>query len=213
MADLLPACVACAEARSDDGVPEPMAEEAGQLGKAVDSRRREFATGRFLARCAMTQLGLPPRPILRGPRREPLWPPGVMGSITHCQGYRAAALARTQDIRAVGIDAEVDAPLPRGVLDEVTLPTERAWLYDAPPGVNWDRALFSAKECVYKAWFPLTHSWLGFQDARVTLDPWAGTFLATLLSPPSGALKWAAAFVGRFRIRDGLVLSAIAVPR
>ena len=59
-----------------------------------------------------------------GAKREPLWPAGVVGSITHCDGYRAAAVARATDLATVGIDAEPHEPLPDGVLAAIALPAE-----------------------------------------------------------------------------------------
>jgi 4'-phosphopantetheinyl transferase EntD len=79
--------------------------------------------------------------------------------------------------------------------------------------LHWDRLLFSAKESVYKAWFPLTGRWLGFEDAHLTFDPDDGTFSARILidgattdGPPLTG------FTGRYLVRDGYVLTAIAVP-
>jgi 4'-phosphopantetheinyl transferase EntD len=81
------------------------------------------------------------------------------------------------------------------------------------PAVHWDRLLFSAKESVYKAWFPLAKRWLGFEDAVVTLDPSAETFAARLLvSGPLLGGRRLTGFSGRWLIRDGLVLTAIALP-
>jgi hypothetical protein len=83
--------------------------------------------------------------------------------MTHCSGYAAAAVGRLQRISAIGIDAEPDAPLPDGVLDLVATPAERdrlAMTQHEPDSPNWDRLLFSAKEAVYKAWFPLVGEWL-----------------------------------------------------
>jgi len=81
------------------------------------------------------------------------------------------------------------------------------------PGVSWDRLLFCAKESVYKAWFPLTRRWLGFEQAAITVDPRAGAFTAELLEP-AVALdgRRLAGFAGRWLARDGLVLTAITVP-
>ena len=110
----------------------------------------------------------------------------MRGSITHCAGYRAAAVASTREVLTIGLDAEPNETLPDGVLDHVSLPGERARLRDlaaTAPGTCWDRLLFSAKESVYKAWFPLTRQWLGFEDADITIDPAAGTFEARLLVP------------------------------
>jgi 4'-phosphopantetheinyl transferase EntD len=192
------------------------AEEAA-IARAVLKRRREFSTGRACARAALVKLGLPPAPILRGPEGAPQWPDGVVGSITHCAGYRAAAVARAEDILTVGVDAEPDQPLPDGVLDRISVAEERAWLRGAGTpagGPNWDRVLFSAKESVYKAWFPLTGRWLGFEEAVITLDPAAGAFAARLLVPgPLAGGQPLTGFSGRWAAGQGLVLTAITVPR
>src|SRR5689334_18679792 len=146
--DLLPAEVASVAVRGDDPSASLLPEEAAQLGRAVEKRVREFTTARTCARRALGKLGLPAAPILRGPNRAPSWPPGVVGSITHCRGYRAAAVALQRDVLTVGIDAEVHEGLPAGVLGQVAVDRERAWLAEAPGGVHWDRLLFSAKESV-----------------------------------------------------------------
>jgi 4'-phosphopantetheinyl transferase EntD len=180
----------------------------------VDSRRLEFTTARACARRALQALGLTPTPILRGHHREPLWPPGVVGSITHCAGYRAAAAALNSHMLCIGIDAEVHESLPAGVMQRVSLPQERAWLAMAPPEVCWDRVLFSAKESIYKAWFPLTQRPLGFEDASVCFQPLAGTFRVELRTElPIDLAHALEAFSGRFLVRNGLVLTAIALPQ
>jgi 4'-phosphopantetheinyl transferase EntD len=211
---LLPKEVACVALRGDDPDAELLSEEQVQLGRAVESRIREFATARSCARRALAILGLPPGPIFRGSKREPLWPDGVVGSITHCRGYRAAAVALAKDIITIGIDAEPDEVLPDGVAQRVLVTEERVWLAHAPPGVHWDRLIFSAKESVYKAWFPLTRRWLDFDEAAIAVDPCAGTFSARLLVPaPLVDGRTVAGFDGRFLVQDGLVLTAIVLPR
>jgi 4'-phosphopantetheinyl transferase EntD len=207
--ELLPAAVAAVDAFDDPPGGVLFPEEEALIGRAVDKRRREFTTARVCARAAMAALGLPPAPVLPGQRGMPGWPEGVVGSMTHCAGYRAAALAHRRDMLTIGIDAEVHEALPAGVLDLVSLPAERARLRQLSadePGVCWDRLLFSVKESVYKAWFPLTRTWLDFEQADVTLGP-SGQFTATLLVPAP-----VPGFAGRWLVRDGLVLTAIAVP-
>jgi 4'-phosphopantetheinyl transferase EntD len=192
-------------------------EEEAQLGKAVDKRRREFTAGRGCARDALAALGVAPAPIARGAGGAPGWPAGTVGSITHCAGYAAAAAARTRDVLAVGVDAEPDQPLPDRVLGAVTSAAERDRLGDLAaraPGPCWDRLLFSAKESVYKAWFPLTGRWLGFADASIAISPADGTFTARLLVPgPLAGGTRLDGFSGRWLARDGLLLTAITVPR
>ncbi|MDR7276505.1 4'-phosphopantetheinyl transferase family protein [Catenuloplanes atrovinosus] len=203
---LLPPGIAWAETFGDEDCALFPAEEAA-IARAVDKRRREFVTARWCARRALATLGLPPSPIVPGERGAPGWPPGVVGAITHCPGYRAAVAARTPAVRSVGVDAELHEPLPDGVLDLVSVPEERAWLAAAPAGTHWDRLLFSAKESVYKAWFPLARRWLGFEEARLTALP-DGTFHADLLV--DGPVT---AFSGRWLTADGLILTAIVHTR
>jgi 4'-phosphopantetheinyl transferase EntD len=206
---LLPATVSCEAARADKLGACLFPEEAAFVEGATDARRREFATARSCARAALARLGVAAVPILRGAKREPLWPDGIVGSITHCRGYRAAAVAFSKDIIALGIDAEPDGPLPAGVERRVLCDEERRWLARAPNGVHWDRVIFSAKESVYKAWFPLTGCWLGFADAIVDVEPETGRFRANLLVDGPAPLR---RFDGRFLVEAGLVLTAIALP-
>jgi len=207
LAEILPAGVRSSEA-FDDLTPAPLfAAEDALLAGAGPKRRGEFATVRRCARNALSQLGFPPGPLVRGTGGAPVWPGGVVGSMTHCAGYRAAAVARAGEVDVLGIDAEPAEPLPRGVLGLVTAPDERAHLAelaDDAPDMCWDRLLFCAKEAVYKAWFPLTEKWLGFRDATVEIDPGGG--FSAELRPGASPSR----FAGRWRAGDGLIVVAIA---
>jgi 4'-phosphopantetheinyl transferase EntD len=214
---ILPAAVMSAEKFVDSSDSLLFPEEEALVARAVDKRRREFATGRSCARSALAALGFPPTPILTGERGAPVWPSGIVGSITHCAGYRAAAVARACNVLTIGLDAEPDSELPDGVLEMVSLPGERALLRDlavTAPGTSWDRLLFSAKESVYKAWFPLTHRWLGFEEADITINPAGGTFDAQLLAETSSSAEATrlTGFTGRWLVSDGLILTAVVVP-
>jgi 4'-phosphopantetheinyl transferase EntD len=215
--ELLPPEAAAEETYGDAPATTLFPEEEALLARAVDKRRREFTTVRACARAALTRLDVAPAPILPGEGRAPIWPTGIVGSMTHCDGYRASAVARARDLLTIGIDAEPNGPLPDGVLEAVSRPEERTWLTDllaAEPDVRWDRLLFSAKESVYKAWFPLTRRWLGFEDASVTVNPETGTFAAALtVTPPEVDGHPLAGFTGRWLARDGLIVTAITVTR
>jgi 4'-phosphopantetheinyl transferase EntD len=212
---LLPAAVAVVETRGDADAPL-FPEEEKTVARAVEKRRREFVTGRSCARAALAELGIEPQAIPSGARGEPVWPDGIVGSITHCDGFRACGVAPRAKLASIGIDAEADAPLPEGLLSDVALAEERhslARLQAVRPGINWDRLLFCIKESVYKAWFPLTQSWLGFEDAVVAIEPHGGTFAASLLVPgPTLGETHLDGFQGRWLVSEGLLLSAIAVP-
>jgi len=213
---ILPAEAAAEEAFSDPPGVALFPDEEAIIAKAVDKRRREFTTARACARAALARLGLPPVPIVPGLRGAPQWPDGVVGSMTHCAGYRACAVALDRDLLTIGLDAEPHDKLPDGVLGAVSSEEERkrlTALAAAMPGTHWDRMLFSAKESVYKAWFPLTRRWLGFEDASVTIDPEKGTFTARLLvNGPHVNDTPLAGFTGRWLVDGGLIITAIAVP-
>ena len=197
----------------------PLPEEEPLIARSVAKRRNEFITVRHCARLAMEQLGVPQSPILKGEKGEPRWPDGVVGSLTHCEGYRGAVVGRRAAVRSVGIDAEPHGVLPRGVLDAISLPVERREIAVLPAGLHWDRILFCAKEATYKAWFPLTGRWLGFEDAHITFavddegdSAGAGSFLSRILIDPearSGAPLTELA--GRWSVAGGLALTAIVL--
>lgn len=211
---LLPEKTAYAESFVDIPLVRLYPEEAAHITRAVPKRRDEYATGRECARRALAALGEPPAPIVTGERGAPCWPPGIVGTITHCTGYRAAVVARAGDLASIGVDAEPHAPLPEGVLGLVGLPEEHehlAELAGASPGTCWDRLLFCTKESVYKAWYPLTRRWLGFEQARVSIDP-TGGFTARLLEPATTLDgRPLTEFTGRWLVRDGIVLAAVAL--
>ncbi|TQR85639.1 4'-phosphopantetheinyl transferase superfamily protein [Mycobacterium hodleri] len=216
LSTVLPPVLASAELYGDPADLAPLPEEEPLIARSVAKRRNEFVTVRYCARQALGDLGLPPVPILKGDKGEPCWPDGVVGSLTHCEGFRGAVVGRTAEVRSVGIDAEPHAVLPKGVLDAISLPAERSALGGLPGGAHWDRVLFCAKEATYKAWFPLTHRWLGFEDAHITFSVdgsgSAGSFESKILvdpraesGPPLSALS------GRWSVGDGLVLTAIVL--
>lgn len=211
---LLPDSVVVVERFTDAQNVELYAEELAVIERAVPKRRSEFATVRHCARLALSSLGFEPVPLVPGRSGAPAWPEGAVGSMTHCDGYRAAAIARQADASTVGIDAEPHGPLPEGVLDLVSLPAERhrlARLVAARPTVHWDRVLFSAKESVYKAWFPLTHQWLGFEEADLVLDPDGEKFEAVLSKEgPAGTGLYR--MRGRWKVAGGFVATAVVAP-
>jgi 4'-phosphopantetheinyl transferase EntD len=218
--ELLPADVIAVDRIGPDPDAYLLPDERFLVEKAVEKRRIEVTNARTCARRALAGLGIAEVPILRGGKGQPLWPAGVVGTITHTTGYYAAAVAQAAKIRSVGIDAEEHGALPDGVVRHIAFGRELDWLAAADHSTLWwDRLLFSAKESIYKAWFPLTGRWLGFEDADVVFDPvpagaTTGTFHARILvdgtttdgGPPLTDMD------GRFLVRDGLVLAAITVP-
>jgi 4'-phosphopantetheinyl transferase EntD len=182
-------------------------EEEEAIADAVPKRRDEFAAVRRCARRALIELGHPPVALVPGPGGAPVWPRDVVGSMTHCGGYRAAVVADRRRLPAIGIDAEPDESLPGDVLTVVARPEEirRFGGTESVRAVNWDRLLFSAKESVYKAWYPLTQRWLDFDDVLVTPDPHRRRFSARVLVAAPAALRH---FTGAWTAADCLLLTA-----
>ncbi len=209
--------LAACEVYTDPPDLAPLPEEEPLIARSVAKRRNEFITVRHCARLALQQLGQPPVPILKGEKGEPRWPDGIVGSLTHTRGFRGAVVARQAAVRSVGIDAEPHDVLPEGVLDAITVAEERAELTTLPQGLHWDRILFCAKEATYKAWFPLTQRWLGFEDAHVVFDTdpgvyTEGQFVSKILI--DGATESGSALTalrGRWSVQDDLVLTAIVL--
>ncbi|MBS9534830.1 4'-phosphopantetheinyl transferase [Mycobacterium sp. M1] len=203
--------LAWAERTDDPPGLSPLPDEEPLIAKSVAKRRNEFITVRYCARLALEQIGQSPVPILKGEKGEPHWPDGVVGSLTHCAGFRGAVVGRTPGVRSVGIDAEPHDVLPDGVLNAVSLPAERVELGTLPGGTHWDRILFCAKEATYKAWFPLTKRWLGFEDAHITFTPDGGFVSRILIDPAALAGPPLSELHGRWSVVDGLVLTAIVL--
>ncbi len=201
---ILPAAASVAEARDDEAAVALFPAEEELIAGAVERRRREFASGRDCAHRALAGLGLEPGPVGAGAGGEPLWPKGVVGSIAHCHGYRGCAVARTAELRALGIDAEPHQPLSERLVERLATPAERerlATLAKVEPTVHWDRILFSAKEAAYKAWAPLAGRELGFAEIAVDVSE-RRTFVAR---------RGAEMAAGRWLVADGLLLTAVAL--
>lgn len=238
LANLLPPEVAVEEVFGDPEDAVLLPGEEAVISRAVDKRRLEYTTTRHLARIALGRLGLPPVAIGTGGNREPLWPAGIVGSMTHCRGFRAVAVARIGDgvsqgggdgsaaavsvaaraasataVTGLGIDAEPHGPLPDGVFDTIARPDEMGALAELAaqrPQVRWDRLVFSAKESVYKAWFPVARRWLGFGEASVEFTPendLSGTFSARIRQSGAPITR----MTGRWTIESGLVLTAVTL--
>lgn len=185
-------------------------QEQSLVSQAVDSRKAEFGDARWCAHQALHELGGPASElILRGERGMPLWPEGFVGSMTHTEGMRAAVVAPSHEIRSMGLDAEPAEPLPENVLTMIARAGEIAQLDKLRKvGVSCsDRLLFCAKEATYKAWFPMTHRWLDFDQAEIDLRE-DGTLISYILARPTPV-----PFInGKWTIRDGYVIVSTVVP-
>ncbi len=199
MASLFPHSVAAAESAFGDQDVGVWAEEAPAVMHAVPKRRREFAAGRLCARAALVQLGHAPVAIARDADRAPVWPQGLVGSITHCEGFAAAAVASASDYRTLGIDVEHDGAVPLSVASALLTPEEVDHMAALPSACrDWRTLFFSAKEAVYKALFPLTREFLDAHAVRIQVDPDGQRFEARILAGTMRSVR----VPGRYALRQ-----------
>jgi 4'-phosphopantetheinyl transferase EntD len=192
-------------------------EEACLSPRAVPKRRREFTAGRVCARAALERLGIRDFPLLAGPDRSPVWPPGIAGSLSHCGDYCGVAIVRRGPIAGVGLDVERARPLQGRVVEIICTDAERERLEALPdlPADLWAMIVFSAKESAYKCYHPLMKTYLDFHDVEIDLLPEAGTFTARVLrarSPHGGpASPGIRALRGRFAWNDAHVFAGVTL--
>lgn len=189
---------------------ELLPEERPAVARAVDRRRREFTAGRLAARHAMAELGVPVAPVPSGPDRAPIWPDGLVGSISHTAECCLAVVARRKTQAAVGIDLETDEPLPQGLAAEICRPEELDWLARQPPSERGRlaRLVFSAKEAAYKCQYPLTGTLFGFETLRIEFGD--GTFRA-IFAQPVGQFAAGSFLRGRFSMQAGQILNVVSL--
>jgi 4'-phosphopantetheinyl transferase EntD len=156
----------------------------------------------------MAEMGIPEVGIGRGPGGEPVWPSGIVGSISHSGDLAIALVGRRQDYVGLGIDVE---QLARGpslrAARLVCRPIEMDWVL-AGSGTERLGMLFSAKEAVFKAVYPINQVWLGFADAELTWLPDHGRFEARLLKAVGAALQAGVVLEVPCSISGGWVVSS-----
>ena len=214
LAGILPPYVSVASRQSSAGLLPLEPSDRAALGSVSPRYEERFAGGRDCARRALAGLGVREAPVGRGRAGKPLWPEGTVGSITHTRSYIAAAVARVEMVRAIGIDAEAHRQLDDSVVRRVCVASELDWVDRLAPrnGTVWPLVLFSAKESIYKAWYPLAGTWIGFADAEVTVDV-ARMSLVARLRPRLARQMGLETVCGRFAVDATHVFTTIVVPR
>lgn len=201
------------ETALSEPVPELFPVERISLERAVPKRLKEFAAGRHCARRCVEKLGLDPAPIPSGDDRLPLWPEGVMGSITHTDDHCAAVVARlSRKIVSIGIDLEPSVDLPADILEIVCRPEESAWLQKQSENRRGllAKVIFSAKECAYKAQYPLSRDMLEFHDFRIRLQSDEERFEVEFMRD-AVPFRMTQRLQGRLRIANGCIACALII--
>ncbi len=139
-----------------------------------DSRKEHYRSGRICAGEVLSKLGTLGQPVLRDPQtREPLWPEGISGAITHSGNWAAAAAGKTSDVSGIGIDLEdLERQVDSRISRHVCIPEEQKWLQECGEDCLEQnlKIIFSAMESIFKAFFPYTRTYLHFHDARILME-------------------------------------------
>ncbi len=215
--DLFTAGVVAAELRAAGDPALLLPAEASHLGHAVPKRIQEFAAGRLCARRAMAELGIRDFALRAADDRQPVWPDGIVGSITHTAGLCVAVAAEKRLVAALGIDSEVVGEVTGDIWPTICGPGEQAWL-DLLPAQ--ERAagitlIFSAKEAFYKCQYPIAGERLNFHDLFIEPVAWGGAGAAFKVHA-TRRLKFAEhavlPMVGQYLFHEQFVSAGLALP-
>lgn len=156
--------------------------------KAALKRQNDFSTGRYCARKALQRFGVNDTEILMGEVKEPIWPEGFVGSISHSKKLTGAIVARTGDIAALGLDIETIGGVSRDMWDMLFTDNEQSFLntLDDDGQILFATLIFSIKEAFYKLQYPLTKQYLDFKEAELR---YAGGHFTLRTGPEFGRHK------------------------
>ena len=183
------------------------ASELEVILRAVPKRRREFTAGRRLAHGLLADLRKDSMPLVPDDDRCPVWPSGVVGSISHSSSLCAVAVSLSERYQSVGLDVEDIHPLDEPLVERICLPEEISGL-DSEQSGHRGKLLFSIKEAVYKCQFPLSRVFLGFHDVKVEIE---GThFCATVLNENAAGIT-GKEIEGAYALHLGHVFSAARI--
>ncbi len=150
-----------------------------EIKGAVNKRKAEFFAGRFAAKLALVAAGASKSSasaIYIGKHRSPMWPPAYIGSITH-HSSRAICIVgvKNKDTRFLGIDTEVILTQEKALEVAPLIHDDQEHHLLISEGLCSNIAttlIFSAKESIFKALYPIVGSYFGFECARVISFDW-----------------------------------------
>jgi 4'-phosphopantetheinyl transferase EntD len=214
---VFPATVVVRERRTPGNAADLLASEAAYVHRAHPKRISEFAAGRSCAKSALAEFGVRDIALHPADDRQPVWPSGFIGTITHTAGLCVAAVAERRSILAIGMDSEIVGAPTADIWPTICGAAELNWLRslpvaDQPAAVT---LLFSAKEAFYKCQYPLAGEWLDFHDLRIEVPQWPlleGTFWVSAERHIEFTRHVDLPLVGRYVFHEEFVSAAVTVP-
>jgi 4'-phosphopantetheinyl transferase EntD len=211
LAELFPAAVVATELLGEAPLSVLKEVEIQSITHCSKKRIEDFTRGRACAHRALEQLGIQGCSLLSGEKREPLWPSGIVGSITHTTGFAAAVVARGAEVEGLGIDCEVIESVDRDLWERICTIREQERLAQLPEAKAQQQAalIFATKEAFYKCQFPLSREWVGFEDVSVELHDDGTLRIVPEVRLPVAA-EWVAALKCRYHCRGPWVVTGVA---
>lgn len=156
--------------------------EARCCEQKAGKSKKQFFLGRAAARAALANLNMGIHPVLVGEHNEPLWPPGVVGSITHTEDIAVAVAAYEEKTAGIGIDLErVTSKINLRISEKICTESEKAWISNYKNNRHLRLVMmFSAKESVYKAFFSTFMPDINFLDIELKWNETKGIFCGYL---------------------------------
>lgn len=192
---------------------EALPAEEDYIQRAVEKRKSEFRAGRHSARAVLDQLGIRDFPLRVGNQRQPLWPDGVIGSISHTEGMCACVGLREGKYSAIGIDIEKREPVDKSSLPLICSRKELGIIKELEAQndnqIPLCKLIFSAKECVHKVYHPLNGHTLDFLDAEIELDLENQTFIAYITNPEKNPKTPIKSLKGAYDFSENYLFTAI----
>jgi len=207
-------CVVTECCRVEEKEYELYPEERVSIQNAVAKRRQEFGAGRLCARNALTRLGINKYPLYKGADGVPIWPNGIIGVISHSHNWCVAAVAKKNDLRALGLDIETIDRVSMRIAKKVLTPVEMEWINAGDEEAQKRLALlFSAKETVFKCVAPLYGKRLGFYDMVVTHVTEEQSFEVKLSEKIFAEIPHCSTLIGRYLMHEGEVITGLFLER
>jgi enterobactin synthetase component D len=182
------------------------------LFRALRKRKAEYLAGRYLCRLLLRERGLPTL-IPSGRHREPLWPVGWIGSVTHTDEIAVSCIAPCASVNILGIDVErwLDGDTAAS-LAPIIIGRDKYTRLAGPWSYGHAVTLaFSAKESLFKALYPQVGSYFDFNCAElIDANHAAGTFSLRIAKQLSGRIPAGRIYEGYFKDWGSCVATIVA---
>jgi enterobactin synthetase component D len=180
------------------------------LSSSPTNRKQEFLAGRVCAMKAAELIGIQISDIPTAKNREPVWPSGIVGSISHSNVMAVSCIAKSSDFISVGIDTEslIVEETIKAIKNAIALPSEISFLEESLKGIDFDlkyTLLFSMKEALYKAIYPLNKEFIDFHDVSL---------ISLSIEKQTFSLRYRSRmFAGHFTVSDRSVITIVPIPK